>query len=374
MGNLRIFHNGTIATNSKPYFAEAIAVEDGKIVSVGRNSDVLRLKKPDMEAIDLRGRTVIPGLNDSHLHIIRGGLHYNLELRWDGVPSLADALRMLKEQAARTPAPQWVRVVGGWNEFQFAERRVPTLNEINAVAPETPVFVLHLYDRAFLNAAALRAVGYTKDTPNPPGGEIQRDKSGNPTGMLIARPNAGILYSTLAKGPKLSPEHQANSTRHFMRELNRLGVTSCIDAGGGFQNYPDDYQVIEDLHRRGEMTVRIAYNLFTQRPKQELDDFSKWVKMTKPGDGSDFYRMNGAGEMLVFSAADFEDFLEPRPELSATLEQELTPVVKLLVQHRWPFRLHATYDESINRFLNVFEAVNKEVPFAGLRWFFDHAE
>src|SRR6266446_4592530 len=192
--------------------------------------------------------------------------------------------------------------------------------------------------------------------------------------MLIARPNAMILYSTLAKGPKLSPEHQTNSTRHFMRELNRLGVTSCIDAGGGFQNYPDDYKFIEDLHGRGEMTVRIAYNLFTQRPKQEKDDFAKWVKMTRPGEGSDFYRMNGAGEMLAFSAADFEDFLEPRPDLAASLEQELTQVVRLLAQNRWPFRLHAAYDESISRFLDIFEAVNREVPFAGLRWFFDHAE
>ena len=172
-----------------------------------------------------------------------------MELRWDGVPSLADALRMLREQARRTPPPQWVRVVGGWTEFQFAERRMPTLEEINAAAPDTPVFVLHLYDRALLNGAALRACGYTKDTPDPPGGEIQRDKQGNPTGLLIARPNAMILYATLAKGPKLPPEHQVNSTRHFMRELNRLGVTSAIDAGGGFQNYPDDYQVIEELHR-----------------------------------------------------------------------------------------------------------------------------
>src|SRR5438105_3378954 len=168
MGKLRVFHNGKIATNSKPYFAEAIAVEDGKIASVGRNSEVLRLKSPDTETIDLRGQTVIPGLNDSHLHIIRGGLHYNLELRWDGVPSLADALRMLKEQAARTPSPQWVRVIGGWTEFQFAEGRMPTLDEINAVAPETPVFVMHLYDRALLNGAALRAVGYDKNAPDFP--------------------------------------------------------------------------------------------------------------------------------------------------------------------------------------------------------------
>src|SRR5260370_15242881 len=164
---------------------------------------------------------------------------------------------------------------------------MPKLKEINDAAPETPVFVLHLYDRALLNGAALRACGYTKDTPDLPAGEIQRDKRGNPTGLLIARPNAMILYETLAKGPKLAPDQQENSTRHFMRELNRLGVTSVIDAGGGFQNYPEDYKVIADLHRRGELTVRIAYNLFTQRPKQEFDDFSEWVKMTPTGEGNE---------------------------------------------------------------------------------------
>jgi predicted amidohydrolase YtcJ len=370
-----ILLNGLITTldSAKPQ-AEAAAIQGNRFVAVGADADVLKLRGSKTRVIDVGRRRVIPGLNDSHLHLIRGGLNYNMELRWDGVPSLADALRMLKEQARRTPPPQWVRVVGGWTEFQFAERRMPTLEEINEVSQETPVFVLHLYDRAMLNAAALRACGYTKDTPNPPAGEIQRDKQGNPTGLLIARPNAMILYASLAKGPKLPLEDQMNSTRHFMREMNRLGLTSAIDAGGGFQNYPDDYHVVQELDKRGEMTVRIAYNLFTQRPKQELDDFAKWVKMTRPGAGSDFLRMNGAGEMLTFSAADFEDFLEPRPDLASSLEAELTQVVRLLAQHRWPFRLHATYDESITRFLNVFEAVDREVPFNGLRWFFDHAE
>jgi hypothetical protein len=251
---------------------------------------------------------------------------------------------------------------------------MPALEEINAATGETPCFILHLYDRAWLNAAALRACGYTRGTPNPTGGQIQRDSSGNPTGLLIARPNATILYSTLAKAPKLNPDDAANSTRHFMREMNRLGLTSAIDAGGGFQNYPDDYRVVEQLAKRGELSVRMAYNLFTQRPKQERDDFANWVRMTKPGDGDDYYRMNGAGEMLVFSAADFEDFLEPRPDLSASMESELDQVVRILVSNRWPFRLHATYNESITRMLNVFEAVNKDIPFDGLHWFFDHAE
>jgi len=370
-----ILINGKFATldRDKPH-ASAVAIRDGRFLAVGSTEEVMRHRDAGSQVIDLNGRTAIPGLNDSHLHLIRGGLNYNLELRWEGVPSLSDALRMLKEQAERTPNPQWVRVVGGWSEFQFAERRMPTLEEINAAAPDTPVFILHLYDRALLNRAALRAVGYTKDTPNPPGGEIQVDAAGNPTGMLIARPNAMILYATLAKGPKLPYDLQVNSTRQFMRELNRLGITSAIDAGGGFQNYPEDYSVIEELDRNRQLTIRIAYNLFTQNKGQELEDFQRWTKMVTPGQGSDYYRANGAGEMLVFSAADFEDFLEPRPELAAGMEDELEKVVRHLVTSRWPFRLHATYDESITRMLDVFEKINREIPFDGLHWMFDHCE
>src|SRR5687767_14274740 len=223
-----ILYNGRITTldPNRPEAAN-VAVKDGRIVGVDDAEQYQRA--PGTKVIDLQRRRVIPGLNDSHLHVIRGGLNYNMELRWDGVPSLADGLRMLKEQVQRTPPGQWVRVVGGWSEFQFAERRMPTLDEINAAAPDTPVFILHLYCRALLNKAALRACGYTKDTPNPPGGEIQRDAQGNPTGLLIAKPNANILYATLAKGPKLPPEYQKNSSRHFMREVNRLGITSVID-------------------------------------------------------------------------------------------------------------------------------------------------
>ncbi len=354
--------------------ASAIAFADGRVLAVGDDAQVMAHANEGTRVIDAGGRRLVPGLNDSHTHLIRGGLNYNLELRWDGVRSLADAMAMLKAQVAITPAPQWVRVVGGFSESQFAEKRLPTLDELNAAAPDTPVFILHLYDRALLNRAALRAVGYTKDTPNPPGGEIQRDKAGNPTGLLLAKPNALILYATLAMGPKLPAEYQRNSTRHFMRELNRLGITSVIDAGGGFQNYPEDYRIIEQLHADGQLTVRIAYNLFTQKKGEELADFQRWSAMLTPGQGDDLLRHNGAGEMLVFSAADFEDFREPRPDLPATLEGELSGVVRFLAEQRWPFRIHATYDESITRVLDVYEQVNREVPFDGLHWIVDHAE
>ena len=341
---------------------------------VGNDADALNLKGPTTQVIDLGRRTVIPGLNDSHLHIIRGGLNYNLELRWDGVPSLADAMRMLRAQVQCTPAPQWVRVVGGFCEFQFQERRLPSLEALNEAAPDTPVFILHLYDRALLNRAALRAVGYTKDTPEPPGGIIERDKSGQPTGLLLANPNAWILYKTLSLGPRLPAEYQYNSTRQFLRDLNRLGLTSCCDAGGGFQNYPEDYEVIQHLQKRGELTVRIAYNLFTQRPKAEREDFVNWTTHAKYQQGDDFLRLNGAGEMLVYSATDFEDFRVTRPNMPPSMESELREVVRVLAGNRWPFRLHATYDETIRRALDVFEEVDQELPIRDSRWFFDHCE
>lgn len=370
-----ILHNGRIAAvDGRGTVVSAVAIDSARITATGSDGDVLRLRKPSTTVVDLGGRTVIPGLNDSHTHVIRGGLNYNMELRWEDVHSLEKGLALIREQAARTPKGQWVRVVGGFCEHQFAEHRLPTLGELNEAAPDTPVFVLHLYDRALLNRAALRAVGYDKDTPEPVAGRIERDANGAPTGLLVAQPNASILYSTLAKGPKLPTAQQANSTLQFMRELNRLGVTSVIDAGGGFQRYPDDYAVMEQLHKGGRMTVRIAYNLFPQLPRKEVDDFRRWAASAKPGQGDDFYRLNGAGEMLVYSAADYEDFREPRPELAAVMEKELREVVAFLVKSRWPFRLHATYGESITRFLDVMESVNTETPFDGLRWFLDHAE
>ena len=370
-----ILHGGRITTldRTRPV-ASAVAIKDGAFLRVGDDREVMALRGGDTRVIDLGGRSVLPGLCDNHLHIIRGGLNFNMEVRWDGVRSLAHAMALLKRQIDVTPAPQWVRVVGGFTEHQFEERRLPTIEELNTVAPDTPVFILHLYDRALLNAAALRAVGYTRETPEPPGGTIVRDGAGNPTGLLLASPNAAILYATLGKGPKLPPDYQRNSTRHFMRELNRLGVTSAIDAGGGSQNYPEDYAVIQQLAQDKLLTVRLAYNLFTQRPQQEKDDFLNWTATSRYKQGDDYFRHNGAGEMLVFSAADFEDFRQPRPDMPPGMEDDLEGVVRILAENRWPWRMHATYDETITRALDVFESVNREVPFEGLNWFIDHAE
>ncbi|MBD0838546.1 amidohydrolase [Streptomyces sp. TRM68416] len=356
--------------------AQALAVCDGVITVVGDDKDVAPHVGTDTKVVDALGRRVIPGLNDSHLHVIRGGLNYVLELRWDGVRSLRQGLAMLREQAARTPKGQWVRVVGGWSAEQFAERRLPTVAELNAAAPDTPVFVLHLYQSAVLNRAALKAAGFTRDTPDPKGGQIVRSRDGEPTGMLLAAPSALILYSTLAKAPVLqSEEDKKTSTRHFLRELNRFGLTSAIDAAGGFQNFPDNYATVIELAKAGQLSLRIAYHLFPQTPGQEIDDLARWIDMVRPEDGDAWLRLNGAGENLTWSAADFENFIQPGPELTPDYETEFEKAVRLLMENGWGFRLHATYDETIRRDLAVFEKLAAEGLFpAGNRWLFDHAE
>jgi predicted amidohydrolase YtcJ len=374
-----IITNGKIATMAKEgEFVQAVAVKNGLIVATGTNASVLKRKTGATRVIDAAGKTVIPGLNDSHAHIIREGLNYNMELRWDGVTTLARAMAMLKEQAARTPDGAWVKVVGGWTEQQFEEKRLPTLAEINAAVPDKPVFIMYLYGLGMLNKKGIETLGYTKDTRFTDG-QVELDAAGQPTGLLVAKPNAMVLYATLAKTNVLSRADQLNSTQHYYHELNRLGITSAIDAGGGGQAYPDDYGVSVELARAGKLTVRTSYYLFAQKPGKELADYQRWLTLTKPKKNDHLLYANGfstegGGENLVWSAADFENFLEPRPDLPAQMEAELEPVLALLVQNRWPFRIHATYGESIDRDLAVIEKVNKTHPLNGLRWIFDHAE
>ena len=371
-----ILYGGKITTmDPETPEASALALEGDRIVAVGGDADVMALKTAGTTVIDLQGQRVIPGLIDSHTHIIRQGNNFAMELRWDEVPSLADGLAMLKAQAQRTPAGQWIRVVGGWAADQFAERRLPTLDEINAAAPDVPVYVLHLYDRVWLNRAALRALNIDEHFYEPfVSGRLERDDNGRPTGLALARPNAQPLYALLDMAPKLEFEQQITSTKHYFRALNGLGLTSALDCAGGFLNYPDDYGVISELNRRGEQTVRIGYQLFAQRPLFELEDFKRWNDIVKPDQGDDYLKCVGAGEMLVASAYDFEDFSYPRPDLPKRMEGDLRPVLEFLFENRWPIRFHCTYEESAHRLLSVVEEVGRDRGLEELNWIFDHGE
>src|SRR6266853_3029705 len=333
-----ILVNGRIATLApRSPAASALAIRGGNIAAIGAAAEIEGLRGPDTRVIDAGGRTVIPGLNDGHTHFIRGGLTYTNEVRWDGVPSLAEGLRRVREQAQRTPAPHWVQVIGGWTWAQFAEQRHPTLEEINAATGDTPCMIMHLYDRAWLNRAGIRALGWTKETPNMFGGAIERDASGNPTGLVMSTTSLASLVSVWLRIPRLSPEDQILSTRHFMREHNRLGVTSVIDAGGGGQNYPENYAAIAKLAADEQMTLRIGY--------------------------------------MLYAAGDVANFAKDYPVPPAgVLEKNLSAVVKYIVEQGWPFRQHTSFDASASRVLDVLEQVNREIPLKNLRWGLDHCE
>jgi predicted amidohydrolase YtcJ len=354
--------------------ADAVAVRGDRIVAVGQRRDMANLVASGTQIIDAGKRTVIPGLNDSHTHFIRGGLTYSQEVRWDGVPSLAIALRMLKEQAARTPAPHWVQVVGGWTYHQFREKRLPTLAELNAATGDVPCFVMHMYDRAFVNRAGVRVLGWNKDTPDPFGGVLARDATGAPTGLAITTTSLVSLLGIFARIPKLAPDDQILSTRHMMRELNRLGVTSLIDAGGGGQNYPENYAATAKLAADKQLTVRIGYTLMAQRPGREIEDYQGWLQRAKLYEGDDYFRLIGAGEYTLWAAGDNTNFARDPVIQPPIMEEKLTEVIKFLVSNNWPFRMHASFDYTAKRILGVLEKVHAEMPIDKLRWGLEHAE
>ena len=370
-----IIHNAKIHTgvNHRPE-VQALAVTGRRIVAVGTNGQIRSLAGPATIVIDAGRRRVIPGLIDACQHFIASGIDYNQQLRWDSVPTLEQALHMLSEQVRLTPAPQWVRVVGGFSEQQFSERRLPTLEELDRIAPSTPVYVQHLQDRALLNGAAMAACGYDAHTPDPQGGHIAWDSTGAPTGLLIADSSTDVFRNTLSHAPVLPHEYRINSTRQLMRALNRLGITSVIDAGAPRLDHPEDYRAIEELAQHHLLTVRIAYHLAAQTPGREVADFMHWCTINRYGDGDELHRFNGAGNVLLHAAMDPANFRQSPRGIPAQAAEELQDIVSRLVARHWPWRMQATHDETIGMALDVFERVDAELPLHALPWFFDGAE
>ncbi|WP_192348582.1 amidohydrolase [Algoriphagus sp. Y33] len=379
-----IVHNAKVAVmDTDKTFTEAIAIKDGMVLETGSNAGIFKFVNENTKTIDAKGRTLIPGLNDSHLHLTRGGRFYNTELRWDGVRTLKTALQMLKEQAERTPEGQWVRVIGGWSPFQFEEKRFPTSEEINEATGEVPAFVLFLYSRGWLNVAGLEAMGIDENLEAPEGSSFEKGPDGKLTGVLLAEPNPTILYQRIAALPPLPKEEMINSTKQFYRELNSFGITSGIDAGGGGHQFPEDYSATRLLAEAGEMPIRLSYYLFPQNKGEEYAEFQEWMANNEAGHNGELhldhgYELEGGGEFLTWSAGDFENFLAPQPMLEdrTTWREDFKRIIRLHVDKGWPFRIHATYGETIANMLDVIEEVNRETngKLASKRWLFDHAE
>src|SRR2546425_1448001 len=222
---------------------------------------------------------------------------------------------------------------------------------------------------------SIRVLGWEREVPKLFGGFVERDAGGNPTGLVMSTTSLASLVAIWLRVPRLSPEEQISSTRHFMREHNRLGVTSVIDAGGGGQNYPENYAAIAKLAADGQMTLRIGYTLFAHAPGKELDNYTARAKLVKLGQGDDYYRMIGTGEDILYAAGDVANFAKDYPVPPAgVMEENLSAVVKFIVEQGWPFRQHTTFDAAASRVIDVPEQVNRERALKNLRWGLGHSE
>ncbi len=355
--------NGKILTvDDQSSIRDAIAVRGGRILAVGSTADIRKLTGPSTRSIDLQGRTVIPGLIDSHLHAIRAALSFSTEVNWIGARSLPEALARIHE-AARTMKPgSWLIVAGGWNVDQFQERRRPTQAELVAAAPDNPVYVQLGYGWAILTPAGLRALNINSDADLPSGGKLEKDAAGKLTGGITGGQNAIIaLFDRL---PKPTFDQQVDGTKKFFRELNRLGLTGVVDPGGN-NLLPSDYQALFQVWRQGQMTLRVAYSLCGNNAGAEFEEFKNLTQLLPMGFGDGMLKFNGLGERITAAMNN-----NNRP--SATDKEKYAQIAKWAAERGMSLTMHWANDASVGQLLDIFESVNKEVPIKNLRWSIAH--
>ncbi len=364
--------NGKILTlNPQSLIVQAAAIQQGKFVAVGANDQVRSYAGPSTRVIDLHGRTVIPGLIDSHMHALRQGLTWDYELHWQTVTSLAQGLTMIRDRAARTPPGTWIVVAGGWHESQFAENREPKLEEIEAISSDHPIWVQHMYDHAIMNRVAIKTLGLTAETQDPFLGKVLKDASGQPTGVVTGFGGVNTFY---LKIPRPSLDGQITSTRNWFRELNRLGLTDVGDVAGAGLFWPDNYQAVTALHDRGELTLRVHWYLQPNRPGGELDVIKRFVTTVRPGSGDDWLRPIGVGEQILASSFDGDAFVPLPPQFSQKALDDWRTAVRMIIESGWRFQVHTTRNHSAEQLLPAIEEINREIPVANRRLAFAHLE
>jgi predicted amidohydrolase YtcJ len=358
-----ILVNGKILTADARFSThQAAAIAAGRIASLGTSAEVRALAGPRTRVIDLQGRTVIPGLIDSHLHAIRAGQTFATEVNWAGARSLPEALARIRDAAATRAPGSWLIVAGGWNERQFTEKRRPTPAELQAAAPRHPVYVQLGYGWIVMTPAALKTLGIAGDADLPRNARLERDGSGIPTGIITGPQDAIVgLFDRL---PKPTFEQQVEGTRQFFRELNRLGLTGVLDPGGN-NLLPADYRALLSLWRDRRMTVRVAYSINGQTPGSELDEFKALTALLPMGFGDDMLRFNGLGERVTVAMNNNDTPTEAQKD--AYYE-----IARWAAERGLSITMHWNGNASVGELLSIWERVNAQVPIAPLRWSIAH--
>lgn len=364
---------GRISTLSRdsatPPEVSALAVRGGRIVAAGSDDDVATFVGPRTQVLRLDGRRVVPGLVDSHVHFIRAGRTWNDEVRWEDCYTLTDALDAVARRASEVADGQWIRVIGGWADAQLAEGRGPTREELDAVAPNNPVFVQAGYDYAVFNTAGAQALGLddARIASAPLPETFQRDDAGKWTG----RADGGMaqlswFYDQL---PVPGFEEQVVSTAALSREFARLGLVGATD-GGGVNSGPETYRAIHEAWRRGELKTRVRMFKHATRRGTENDDFGGYLRFGEPRFGDDVLRWSGLGEVIMYRSHDGFDYVaDSSPEALAEAKEILLPAAR----NGWTVQIHVFQRDFFEALLGLFEEIHAEVPIDALRWSFVHA-
>jgi predicted amidohydrolase YtcJ len=366
-----ILTNGKIVTVDDRFsIVQALAIKGERIVATGTNADVAKYANDTTKRIDLQGRTVIPGLIDNHAHFMRAVEYWPEEVRLDGVTSRARALEMIAEKAKRAKPGDWVLALGGWSLEQFTDSSVGfTKAELDRAAPDNPVLLQLIYFRIYTNTAGLKALGIDGKTPDPRGGKIEKDASGEPTGVLQGGGSVRVALSRLGD---VSKERMIANARVLMRDLARYGITAYQDQGGrGFT--PRYFEPIQTLWKSRQLTVRIFYNLW-QEPEspREVDAAIETIKGMKPFQGDDWFDNTGYGETVYFPLHDSTLVKETKPSSEAMAQWRR--VAQAVADKHMHLNVHAQLRGSIEAFLTEMEAIDKATPLKGLRWTFSHVD
>jgi predicted amidohydrolase YtcJ len=361
-----------VTVDKKASIEEAIAIRDGRISAIGSSAEVRMLAGRRTTTVNLDGRTVIPGLIDSHLHAIRDGRTFVVRLDWSRVSTLKQALETIRAARRGTSPGSWIVAIGGWDPYQLAEKRSPTPQELDEAAPDHPVYVQQLYDLAVLNPRAMRALEINAGTAIPPAGRVELDASGKPTGVIKADGNVATLAGLERRLPEPPFEQQVDSTRAYFRALNRAGITGILD-GGGSDFVPAQYQPLFALWRRGGLTLRVRYDLTSPNPGAELSDIKNLTQLLPPRFGDEWLRFNGPGEIVIWGMHDGSATAKtftPKPEAKAALLE----FADWAALNGHSLHIHASQNSSAKHILDVFEQVNKTTLIARLRWVIVHIE
>ncbi|WP_405647168.1 amidohydrolase [Streptomyces uncialis] len=363
----------TMSTDARSAEVEAVAVSGERITAIGTSREIEDLAGPGTTVVDLAGRRVVPGLIDSHVHIVRAGRTWRDEVRWEDELTLESGLAAITRRSAERPAGSWIRVIGGWHPAQFPENRGPSRAELDAAAPDNPVYVQFLYDWAVLNTAAMRVLGVdhalvrelAEEGFDPASFETGAD--GELTGKVNGTPLMEWFYRRM---PSPTFEEQVASTAEMSRELNRLGITGAID-GGGFNSGPDAYPAIRETWRRGLLTVRSRLAVHASRAGTEMDELAGYLRFTPLDVGDNMLRVIGSGEVALYRTVD--KIAHP-VVIDDEVRDQLRQMFTDLARNRWTVHTHAHHHETIDAVLTAWEQVHAEHDISDLRWSLVHAE